>query len=39
MRNKYANNEKHGGKIVVSEYVRLDMIMVVIYCYLEKENY
>ena len=29
---------KKWEKIVVPEYIRLDMIMVVICCYLEKQN-
>ena len=28
-----------GKYLVVVEYVRLDIIMTVIYCYLERENY
>ena len=29
---------KKWEKIVVPEYMRLDIILVVIYCYLEREN-
>ena len=30
---------KNWGKIVVPEYIRVNIIMAVIYCYLERENY
>ena len=41
MCNEYTNNEKMKKKknVVVLKYIRQDIMMVVIYCYLEKENY
>ena len=40
MWSKYTNNEKMKNKnAVVLKYIRQNIMMVVIYCYLEKENY
>ena len=35
---EYKNNEKIEQNIAVLEYIRLAIIMAVIYCYLEREN-
>ena len=31
--------KKWGKKLIVAEYVRLDIIMIIIYCHLEREYY
>ena len=39
MKQAYKQNLKNRKNIAVLEYIRLDIVMTVIWCYLERENY
>ena len=39
MKQAYKQNLKTGKNIAVLEYIRLNIVMTVIWCYLERENY
>ena len=39
MKQAYKQNLKNRKNIAVLDYIRLDIVMTVIWCYLERENY